>query len=119
MHIDRNSIPTIPTRGGGRPGATALNVGRIVYAGLILVAFGLAAALLLRQADDIAALKYDIRVLINRQETLRHSRTNLEGQIAAQESLQRIQDLGTAWGFVRPEAAREIELVYSAVESGQ
>ncbi|MGC9359805.1 MAG: hypothetical protein ACP5G7_05425 [Anaerolineae bacterium] len=116
MQIDRSGIPTIPTSGGGRPGATALSVGRIVYIGLVLVAIGLAAALLLRQADDIAALKYDIRVLIHRQETLRRTRTNLEGQIAAQESLQRIQDLGAAWGFVRPEAAREIELVYTVVE---
>lgn len=116
MQIDRSSIPTIPTSGSGRPGATALNVGRIVYVGLILVALGLAAALLLRQADDIAALKYEIRVLIHRQETLRRIRTDLEGQIAALESLQRIRGLGASWGFVRPEAAREIELVYTVVE---
>jgi cytochrome c-type biogenesis protein CcmE len=119
MQIDRSSIPTIPTSGGERPGATALNAGRMVYVGLVLVAIGLSAALLLRQADDIVALKYDIRVLIHRQEGLRRARTNLEGRIAAQESLQRIQDLGAAWGFVRPDAAREIELVYTGVESGR
>ena len=116
MQIDRNSIPTIPISGGGRPGATALNVGRIVYVGLILMALGLAAVLLLRQADGIAALQYEIRVLIHRQETLRRVRTNLEGQIAALESLQRINDLGVSWGFVRAEAAHEIELVYTTVE---
>jgi len=108
MHIDRSSVPTIPSEGGRRPGATALNVGRVVYAVLIVVAFGMTAALLLRQADDIAALKYEIRVLINRQETLRRVRTDLEGQIAALESLERILDLGAAWGYERPDAAREI-----------
>lgn len=112
MKIDRDSIPTIPSERGGRPGATALNVGRIVYVALLVLAFGLAAMLLVRQADDIAALKYEIRVLINRQEKLRRLRTDLEGQVAAQESLERILEVGEAWGYARPESAREIDLLY-------
>lgn len=116
MRTDRNSIPIIPAKDGARPGATALTLGRVIYAGLILVVCGLAATLLLRQADDVASLQYEIRVLINQQEALRRKRTDLEGQIADLESLERIHELGTAWGFVRPEAVREIELVYTAVE---
>ncbi|MGI6379527.1 MAG: hypothetical protein ACOX2R_01930 [Anaerolineae bacterium] len=112
MKINRDSVPTIPSEGGGRQGATSLNVGRIVYVASLVLASGLAAMLLLRQADDIASLKYDIRVLINRQETLRRLRTDLEGRIAAQESVERILELGEAWGYASPDGAREIDLVY-------
>jgi len=75
----------------------------------------LAAMLLVRQADDIAARKYEIRVLINRQETLRRLRTDLEGRIAAKESLERILELGEAWGYAVPEGSREIDLTYEVI----
>ena len=115
MKIDRDSVPTIPSERAGKSGATTLTMGRIVYAALLAVAFGLAAMLLVRQADDIAARKYEIRVLINRQETLRRLRTDLEGRIAAKESLERILELGEAWGFAAPEGSREIDLTYEVI----